>query len=243
MNHLSQEDFVLQYYGEPTVEPETAAHLASCEFCKERFQELQRVLNSLNHGAVPERGEDYGAKVWNRVAPHLGARPASAIPPQWRVWGAIAAMLIVGVGAFWIGRSTTTPHPTSKTADNRGVKERILLVALTDHFERSQMVLAEIENAETGKNGSMDVSFERSQAEDLLDANRLYRLTAVANGNLEAASLLDDLERVLVDISHAPEHVSRNEMETLRQRIEDQGLTFKVKVFSTGLANQEKGRL
>ena len=55
--------------------------------------------------------------------------------------------------------------------------------------------------------------------------------------------LLDDLERVLVDIAHAPEQMTGREMETLRERIEDQGLTFKVKVFSTGLANQEKGRL
>ena len=55
--------------------------------------------------------------------------------------------------------------------------------------------------------------------------------------------MLDDLERVLVDISHSPDEASKGEMETLRQRIEDQGLSFKVKVFSTGMANQEKERL
>ena len=237
MNHLTEEDFVLQYYGEPAIEHEAAAHLAACEACAARFQELQRMLNSLDHRTAPERGEDYGAEVWRRVAPRLDGRPAARMP--WRTWGAIAAMLVVSVAAFLIGRSSS---PSPKAAET-GVKERILLIALTDHFERSQMVLAEIENAEAGKNGSMDLSFERSQAEDLLDANRLYRLTAAANGNLAAASLLDDLERVLVDIAHSPEHASRKEMETLRERIEDQGLTFKVKVFSTGLANQDKGRL
>lgn len=243
MNHLTEEDFVLQYYGEPAVEPEAATHLASCESCTARFVELQRVLNSLNHGVVPERGDGYGAEVWQRVAPRLGQASVVAMKPssrrEWRVWGAIAAMFLISIGGFWIGRSTVPPRP----ADGKGVKERILLVALTDHFERSQMVLAEIENSDGGKNGSLDLSYERSQAEDLLDANRLYRLTAVANGNLQAASLLDDLERVLVDIAHAPDHASRNEMETLRERIEEQGLTFKVKVFSTGMANQEKGRL
>jgi hypothetical protein len=242
MNHLSQEDFVLQYYGEPAVEPEAASHLASCEFCAARFQELQQVLNSLNQGAVPERGEDYGALVWGRIAPRLEARPAPA--SHWRVWAAIAAMLVVSIGGFWLGRTTTHQRPVpGLTADGKGVKERILLVALTDHFERSQMILAEIANSDAGKNGGLDMAFERSQAEDLLDANRLYRLTAVANGNMEAASLLDDLERVLVDIAHAPDRATHNEMEALRQRIEDQGLTFKVKVFSTGLANQDKGRL
>ena len=240
MSHLTEEDFVLQYYGEPAIEHEAAAHLASCEACAARFQELQRILNSLDHRAAPERGEDYGAEVWRRVAPRLGGRPAVAVARMtWRRWGAIAAMLVLSIAGYLVGRSTSvSPKPL-----DTGVKERILFVALTDHFERSQMVLAEIENAEAGKNGSLDLSFERSQAEDLLDANRLYRLTAAANGNLAAASLLDDLERVLVDIAHSPERMSRKEMETLRERIEDQGLTFKVKVFSTGLANQDKGRL
>ena len=237
MNHLTEEDFVLQYYGEPTMQPNAAAHLAACDGCAARFEELQRVLNSLDHGAVPERGEDYGAEVWARIRPRLAARPAAVA--NWRVWGALAAMFVVSVAGFLLGRSSSTQKP----ADSGSVKERILLVALADHFERSQMVLAEISNAEAGRNGSLDLSFERSEAGDLLDANRLYRLTAVANGNTAAASLLDDLERVLVDISHAPEQINRNEIETLRGRIEDQGLTFKVKVFSTGLANQEKERL
>lgn len=235
MIHLTEEDFVLQYYGEPAIDPKAVAHLAECEPCAARFQQLQQLLNSLNHGAVPERGDDYGSQVWARVRHRLASSPASVMP--WRVWGAIAAMFVMSVAGFWMGRSST-PKPSDAV-----VKERILLVALTDHFERSQMILAEIENSDPGESGGLDLSFERSQAEDLLDANRLYRLTAVANGNIAAASLLDDLERVLVDIAHSPDQVSRSEMETLRARIEDQGLTFKVKVFSKRLANQERGRL
>jgi hypothetical protein len=242
MNHLNDEDLVLQYYGEPAVESDTAAHLASCDSCTARFEELQAALNTLDRGGVPERGEEYGAEVWARLSPKLpkvlAMQPRPRVP--WRTWGAIAAMFVVSIAGYVIGR-TSAPH--SKPASDARVKERILIVALTEHFERSQMVLAEIENAEAGKSGSLDVSFERSQGEDLLDANRLYRLTAVANGNMAAASLLDDLERVLVDIAHSPEKVNRNEIETLRGRIEDQGLTFKVKVFSTGMANQEKERL
>ena len=234
MNHLTEEDLVLQYYGEPAEDRHTASHLAACTTCATRFQELQRVLNSLGDSAVPDRPEDYGTEVWTRVRPKLQAhRPAI----HWHAWGAVAAMLVLGVAGFLLGRSSSSA--TSDTV----VKERILLVALTDHFERSRMVLAEIENADDGKPGRMDFAFERSQAEDLLDANRLYRMTAFANGDLAAAGLLDDLERVLIDIAHSPEQVTREQMEGLRSRIEDQGLTFKVKVFSTGLANQDKGRL
>ena len=200
------------------------------------------MLNTLDRGGVPERDEDYGAQVWSRIRFKLSRRPEPRIP--WLTWGAIAAMFIASASCRLSDRGGRLPAPTHPKASDKGVKERILLVALTDHFERSQMVLAEIENAEARKNGSLDVSFERSQAEDLLGcANRLYRLTAVANGNTAAASLLDDLERVLVDITHAPEKVNREQIEALRGRIEDQGLTFKVKVFSTGMVNQAKERL
>ena len=240
MNHLTEEDLVLQYYGEPAEDRQAAGHLASCTACAARFQDLQRVLNSLGDSTVPERSPDYEAWVWARVRPKLTARPA--VVHHWRAWGAVAAMLLLGVAGFLVGRSWTPAQATKQVADTR-MKERILIVALTDHFERSQVVLAEIENSDSGKAGGMDFAYERSQAEDLLDANRLYRMTAVANGDMAAAGLLDDLERVLMDIAHSPEQVTREQMEGLRARIEDQGLTFKVKVFSTGLANQDKGRL
>lgn len=234
MNHLSEEDLVLQYYGEPSTS-DGAAHLAACEGCSARFADLQRVLNSLGDVAAPERGEDYGARVWAELRPRLEGRPVARVP-NWRAWGAMTAMLVLGVAGFLAGRSSVVPKPMA----DRGVKERILLVALTDHLEKSRMVLAEVENSGVG---NADFAFERSQAGDLLDANRLYRMTAVANGNMAAAGLLDDLERVLTDIAHAPENVTQEQMETLRDRIEQQGLTFKVKVFSTGLAKQNEGRL
>ena len=145
MNHLSEEDFVSQYYGEPTMD-ETAVHLATCEVCSARFGELQRVLNSLGDGAVPERGEDYGAQVWAQIRPRLAGSPARVT--NWRAWGAIAAMFALGVVGYLAGRSTSP-----KLVADGGVKERILLVALTDHLERSQMVLAEIENADAGQGG------------------------------------------------------------------------------------------
>ena len=57
-------------------------------------------------------------------------------------------------------------------------------------------------------------------------------------GGLDAA-LLDQLERVLLDIAHSPTQVSSGELKDLQDRIESQGLLFKVRI--VGAADRQKG--
>jgi hypothetical protein len=116
-------------------------------------------------------------------------------------------------------------------------RERILLMALGDHLDRSQIVLAELVNAPQGK--TADISSERQLADDLLGENRLLRQTSLRRGDTGNAAVLDELERMLADIAHSPDEVSAGELDDLRQRIEAQNLLFKVRVVSTNA--HEKG--
>jgi hypothetical protein len=130
----------------------------------------------------------------------------------------------------------------AKNQNNQQVRERILLVAVGDHLERSQMVLAELDNAPEGK-GKLDISGERQVAEDLLDDNRLYRLTARTTGDNSMASVLDDLERVLLEIAHSPSEISSEQLKDLRTQIESRGLLFKVRVLGSEARDAESHRL
>ncbi len=114
-----------------------------------------------------------------------------------------------------------------------GVRERVLLVAVGDHLERSQMVLVELANAGAPAAGRLDISYEQKTAEDLLESNRLYRQTAATNGDVATAALLEELERVLLEIAHSPSEVSARQLEELRKQIEDRGILFKVKIFGS----------
>jgi hypothetical protein len=109
----------------------------------------------------------------------------------------------------------------------------VLLVAVGDHLERSSMVLVELANAGTPAAGRLDISYEQKTAEDLLESNRLYRQTAATNGDVATATLLEELERVLLDIAHSPSEVSARQLEELRKQIEDRGILFKVKIFGS----------
>ena len=247
MNHLNEEQLVLYYYGEAGESPGMEAHLASCESCRSAYHNLQRVLNTVDLAPLPPLAEEYGAQVWRNLEPRLDRRRVS----RWTVWfaprrlAAAGALALLIVAAFLAGRwrpgPTAVPTPV-ESANGTQTQQRVLLVALGDHLERSQMMLIELANAEPAggnRKGKLDISYERGAAEDLLESNRLYRQTALKSGNIAAANVLDDLERVLLEIAHSPAHLSEGQLDDLRRQIQDQGILFKVKIFGSRVRELE----
>jgi hypothetical protein len=234
MNHVNEEQFVLFYYGESTEAAGIESHLAECEECRTEFRSLQLVLNTVDTAPVPERGPEYGQAVWQRIEKRLGARKRRTFG-QWWIWAPAMATLVLV--AFLAGRLTHKPGP-EVAKNQQQIRERILLVAVGDHLERSQMVLAELTNAADGK-GKLDITDERAMAKELLDDNRLYRQTARSTGDTAVTNVLDDLERVLIEITHSPTQVSSDQLADLRQQIESRGLLFKVRVLGSRVREQE----
>ena len=229
MNHPTEEQFVLYYYGEAA---EIEDHVAGCEPCRTQYQALQRVLNSVDSFPVPERVPDYESHVWAAVEKRMEKR-SRWLQFGWRPLFAAAAMALLVIGAFLAGRTWQRPAPRQMASVDNGVRERVLLVAVGDHLERSRMVLVELANAGAPAAGRLDISYEQKTAEDLLESNRLYRQTAATNGDVATAALLEELERVLLEIAHSPSEVSARQLEELRWQIEDRGILFKVKVFGS----------
>ena len=231
MNHATEEQLILLYYGEAQDAGEIEQHLASCEECRAGYRALQTVLNTVDAAPLPERSPDYGQAVWQRIEKRVSRRPGTRWTGWW-IWApAMAALLLA---AFFAGRFSRPDSPTASGP----VRERILLVAVGDHLERSQMVLAELSNAPAGK-GNIDISDERQRAEELLDDNRLYRQTAGSTGDAGVANVLDELERVLIEIAHSPSEISNDQLEDLQRDIQDQGLLFKIRVLGTQVRDQE----
>jgi len=232
MNHPTEEQLVLYYYGEAAGIED---HIGACDECRASYQALQRVLNSVDSFPVPERGPDYENRVWASIENRIEKRPfwSRWVSGSWRPALVAAAMAALIAGAFVAGRRwEKAPAPVTASVDS-GVRERVLLVAVGDHLERSQMVLVELANTGAPAKGRLDISYEQKTAEDLLESNRLYRQTAATNGDVATAALLDELERVLLEIAHSPSEVSARQLEDLRKQIEDRGILFKVKVYGS----------
>lgn len=237
MNHPSEEQLTLYCCGEAEDRAAVEEHVAACEACRASLDAMNRVLAAVESVPVPERSQDYGRRVWQRIEPQLGERRGW----DWRAWfrpqrlalaGAMAALIVVAYLAGLYSPSMRRPGPeTTPVATSPQVRERILLVAVGDHLERSQMVLVELVN--TQPNGNVNIEYEREKAEELVAANRLYRQTAASAGDAAVASVLDELERVLLEIARSPSEISSRELASLQRRIESKGILFKVRVIGS----------
>jgi hypothetical protein len=234
MKHLEQEQLVAHYYGDAG--KDVANHLADCYECRTEFANIQRTLTAIVPPVAPARGPDYGTHVWNRLRGHL---PEAQRKRQWWLkpqrWAAVGAMAALVAVAFLAGRHTAPNNPTTaKSLPPQVVKERVLMVALGDHLERSQVVLMEVAHAADAK----DVSVVRDEAEDLVGSNRLYRQTALGIGDRKTADVLDQLERALIEIAHSSPEEGKAQIEQLQRQIESQGLLFKVQVIHSNVQKE-----
>lgn len=238
--HLSEDELVLHYYGESEDAAAADAHLGACAGCRSSYEGLQQMLAAVSASElpVPHRGSDFGHVMWQRVRPHLAtSRPRARLlrfPQHLAPFGAIAASLLL---AFVLGRASRERELKVAQPIPGQARERILLVAVGEHLERSQMVLIELQN--TAGNGPVDISSERQWAHELVPANRLYRQAAVRAGEAGVASVLEDLERVLLEIATSPDQLDKTGLEELRQRIEAQGILFKVRVIGSQVRERE----
>jgi hypothetical protein len=247
MRHLADDELLLYHYRDGDDIEIAERHLSACAECQSRLAAIEEVLKLVVAPSIPERGPDYGSEVWNRIRaelPELTRRehwwPAI---PRWAWAGAVAALL---VGVFLLGRYSSERRPPVNEAGvttapaAQQVRERVLLLAVGDHLDRSQMLLLELSHA--SESGEIDISGQRQRAIELANANRLYRTTAQKVGDPSIATLLDELERVLLQVGHEPSRLTARDLKRIQDSIQSQGILFKVRVVRANVRKESAQR-
>ncbi len=259
-NHFNEDDLTLYYYGEGPYRVDRVGsrsprrrvdrHLESCPACASLYHEIAGTLAMVVAPEVPERGDQYGLEVWQRLRHKLPEQDAPLWKTFWTsvfrhdrlVFAAAAAMLVLAAfvaGRVWPRQPPGAPTGVQQSADNAASasnsRHRILLTSVVDHLDRSERVLTDIMNAPRG-----DISSEQRWADDLLSTSRLYRQDAVDAGEQSVAAVLDELERSLLEIVNSPSKISAAELEQIRRRIDAAALLFKVRVMSDELRQREE---
>jgi hypothetical protein len=244
MKHMTEEELIAYREGVAEQRGVISEHLAACDECRIELERLEAVLAALDSLPVPDPGADYGRRVWQQIAPRLPEKRErwwqSLIQP--RRLGAAGAIVALIVVAFVAGRITKRNRVDDSIANQEQVRERILIVAVGEHLGHSERMLVELSNAEPNNPAQkqVNISAEQRRAEDLLQENRLYRQTALQEGDAGLASVLDELERVLLDVAHSPEEVTPKQLEAIRQKIEARGILFKVRVVGKELQQRQE---
>jgi len=246
MSHYDEDDLILYYYGEGRKRADIERHLDECGACAATYREIAGTLTMVVEPPLPERGDQYGLEVWQRIRHKL---PEQELP-WWSLWFrgerlmVVAAAAVLVLAAFVAGRylpreqagPALAPPAAPAVADNgTAARQRILLSSVADHLDRSARVLTDVMNTSE----SRDISTAQRWAEDLLTTSRLYRQDAEDAGEQSVASVLDDLERSLLEIVHSPSQISAADLEQIRRRIDAAALLFKVRVLSDDLRQRE----
>lgn len=161
---------------------------------------------------IPEPDEYFEKRIWAMVSGEIEREHKR----NW-FWLLVLAALIV---AFFVGRYTKAPDGV--TAIAYLPPKQVLTVAMVDHLERSKAVLLETANVAP--------QAVQTQAEELLSTNRLLRRSLQSTGDLKTAELLEELERILLEVAHSTETLNSDETTALRARIREQGLLLRVRL-------------
>src|SRR6267142_828556 len=208
MEHPKEEELIAFHDGELNGRERVQEHLLTCAECRAELEKIETVFAAMDAMPVPDPGENYGQRVWAAISPRLPEKQ-----PRW--WeNFFAPRRLVAVGAL-----------------------AAIVVAVGDHLNKSEMLLIELSNAQPNPASGklVNISAEQHRAEDLLEENRLYRQTALNEGDQAMASTLDELERTLLDIANSPEEVTPARFEAMQKRLESRGILFKVRVVKQGL--------
>jgi hypothetical protein len=233
MKHLSEEELTALYYDEGS--GASSVHLHGCGACQARYAELKQDLEGMLTAAIPQRNAEYGEQVWKALRPRLTPYD-SARRSGWRGWqhwratglatacACLVALAFVG-GRAWERHIARTPMVAGKA--NPQAAQRVVLVVLTDHLDRTERLLVALQHADPSD--SIETAQMQAEARDLLVSNRLYRTTAGEAGDLALAGALDKLEGVLAEVANDP-NLTSADLERLRKQMNSEGILFEIRV-------------
>ena len=243
-NHLSEDELILQYYGEieRADRARVDAHLASCGECQFAQGQLARVMTLVDSAAPVEAPLGFERTAWARLEPALDANRSGWKTffwfPQWALAGGVAALVVAAfvAGRFSGGDPVVTTAPSTAVAEVESA--RVLQTAVGEHLDRTQMMLVELANAET--DGADVLALEHQRAEDLVAANRVIRHSALQSGDGQVVDILEDLERVLLEIANAPANATSNDLTDLQSRITREDLLFRLRVIASEMRQRNR---
>lgn len=228
MNHLSEQDLILLYYGESDEAEGARRHLQECPLCAQEAKALRETLELMDSLDIPEPRPGLERELWSKLAPEvsISARQSRGWGWKWRWVPALGlAMALIAL----LVNSRRESSPSAGLSDS--ARQRILAMSLADHLDRTQMLLTELENAQEAVPEALEPL--RGRAQDLVDESRLMRQWLEKGEPAGTLAVLDEADRVLTEAANVTGHAK--DLKVLQDRIGADSLLFRVRVVEANL--------
>lgn len=250
MMHLSEEELIAHAYGEG----ETAAvkrHLGGCAECSNTYTALESDLAEMKFAEPPARDPGYGERVWASLSGSLSAYESA----KWnwlrgRLWRGLSyaapcvlllTFAFVG-GRLWERKQAQSSAKISSQKKQQLVaqvpqSERVVVVVLSDHLDRSERLLVELKHADAQ---SIEMASPlRDEARSMLAANRICRQKARQQDDPRLATALDRLDHLLEELANQPGSLNTATLARLQTQANADGLLFEVRVLRSRVPDQQ----
>jgi Putative zinc-finger len=246
---------------DPSTRASVEQHLLSCSECRRALEELSTIRAALATRPVVDAPVDgdwsaFTIRLNETIALESSAKRVAADPPpveyralRYAPYLATAAVLtLVTSTIVYVSRTTARPEPVPPTPVAEHVERPVAtptaapavrenpeagFAALSEqHFERSKLVVLGLANKDPRRATNEDWAYERGLASGLLDDTRLYRMAAEERGMKNLASVMGDLELVLLQTSLA-EKPDPDTLERIQRLIHKRDLVTKMDAVAT----------
>ncbi len=240
MSHLTEEELIAHAYSEDGKDA-AQQHLGACGECAKAYTALRSDLAEMRFTAPPVRDDAlYGKRVWESIS---GSLPAYEVRKAqwlrgglWRGLSYAAAALALVICAFiggrlWEHRKAQTVagnHPQQNQPGIAHPPQRVVVVVLSDHLDRSERLLMELKHVDAGSAGM--ISPLQDEAQSLLAANRICRQKTKHDDDPALATALDRLDHLLVQLANQPGGLDSTTISKLQDEMNADGLLFEVRV-------------
>lgn len=99
------------------------------------------------------------------------------------------------------------------------------------HVEQAQILLRSIKNARAEGGDTVNVAYEKQLSRKLLGDNVTLQLDAETRGDKETKQVLDRIEPYLLDIANMHDNASREEVRSIRERIDRKEIIAALQVY------------
>jgi hypothetical protein len=235
VNHLTEEQLVEHYFAEGASRVAAETHLRICSRCERVYEEISSAL-AVRAPEPPACELDYGKRLWHSIQEPLRPYPVTRrfyfSWPQFVLAGACAIALAAAFfgGSVW-QKSRVLPAQAVNPAHAR---ERVVLLILNDHLDRSERLLVQLNHAGAEPDDSL-----QAEAQQLLPDNRLYIQAVATSHDPIMSAALDHLERVLLEVANSPDKLNSADIARIEREMNTDSLLFQIRVLRARTARPE----
>jgi putative zinc finger protein len=231
----------------PAEMAEVAAHLGSCERCTREVAEIREIV-TLSAGNLSAPSDQRSPEYWNRFAASVERRIESSSsgrigrgmtvlddlaafftlrPRALAVFGTALGAVVLTLLLFRIGHT-----PSEEPAKVAQIEEGSAPVVpadnrIGDYFRKSKVLLVGITHLKTDDDQQLDLTRESRVSRELLDDARYLKNQPL---DLRSARLIDDLQKILVELANIKEHEGLPNVDIIRSGIHRENLLFKIRM-------------